>query len=98
MAEPSIQVRTRQDGSRVRLEVSDNGAAYDPAVAQQLFRPFAPDKESGIDRGLALSICKSIVESHGGQIEAGAEGVGGTRFTVTDGRPERSSATRCATS
>jgi C4-dicarboxylate-specific signal transduction histidine kinase len=83
VAQPMIQVRTRQDGSRVRLEVSDNGAAYDPAVAQQLFRPFGPDKGSGVDRGLALSICKSIVESHGGQIEAGAEGGGGTRFTVT---------------
>ncbi len=83
VSQPTIEVRTRQDGPRVRLEVADNGAAFDPDVAQQLFKPFAFDRASGLDRGLGLSICKSIVESHGGQIEAGAAGPAGTRFTVT---------------
>lgn len=81
VAQPTIQVRTRQDGSSVRLEVSDNGKGFDPKVAEQLFKSFAVDRPPG--GGLGLSMCKSIVESHGGQIEAGAEGAGGTRFTVT---------------
>jgi len=81
--EPTIQVRTRQDGARVRLEVADNGAAFDAGTSQQLFKPFSLDRASLGDRGLGLSICKSIVESHGGQIEAGADGSSGTRFTVT---------------
>lgn len=83
VSQPTIQVRTRQDGTRVRLEVADNGAAFDPASSHQLFKPFAFERAAAGDRGLGLSICKSIVESHGGQIEAGADGASGTRFTVT---------------
>jgi C4-dicarboxylate-specific signal transduction histidine kinase len=83
VSQPTIQVRTRKDGSRVRLEVADNGAGFDPVVAQQIFRPFSLGRGPGEDRGFGLSICKSIVESHGGNIEAGAEGGKGTRFIVT---------------
>jgi C4-dicarboxylate-specific signal transduction histidine kinase len=83
VSQPTIQVRTRRDGSLVRLEVADNGAGFDPLVAQQMFRPLNSGKSAGEERGFGLSICKSIVESHGGNIEAGAEGSRGTRFTVT---------------
>ncbi len=81
--EPTIEVRTSHQGSTVRLEVVDNGAGLDPAVAQRLFKPFTLTNGAGSGRGLGLSMCKSIVERHGGTIEAGAEGSRGTRFTVT---------------
>src|SRR5947207_2830095 len=80
--EPTIEVRTSHQGSTVRLEVVDNGTGLDPAVAQRLFKPFTSTNGAG-GRGLGLSMCKSIVERHGGTIEAGAEGSRGTRFTVT---------------
>ena len=51
VSQPTIQVRTRKDGSRVRLEVADNGAGFDPVVAQQLFRPFSIGRGPGEDRG-----------------------------------------------
>ena len=79
--EPTIEVRTSHQGSTVRLEVVDNGTGLDPGVAQRLFKPFTSTAGGG--RGLGLSMCKSIVERHGGTIEAGAEGSRGTRFTVT---------------
>ncbi|TMA11132.1 MAG: HAMP domain-containing histidine kinase [Deltaproteobacteria bacterium] len=81
--EPLIEVRTSHEGSRVRLEVADNGTGLDPGVAQRLFKPFTSTNAGAKGRELGLSICKSIVESHGGQIEAAADGPRGTRFTVT---------------
>jgi signal transduction histidine kinase len=65
------------------LEIVDNGTGLDPSVSERLFKPFTSTKPAGRGRGLGLSICKSIVESHGGKIEAGPEGERGTRFTVT---------------
>src|SRR6266478_2435584 len=38
--EPTIHVRTWQEGASVRLEIADNGAGLDPAIAQRLFKPF----------------------------------------------------------
>src|SRR5438067_1192347 len=81
--EPTIEVRTSHQGPNVRLEVVDNGAALDPAVTQRLFKPFTSTSPPPRGRGLGLSMCKSIVESHGGTLEAGVEGSRGTRFTVT---------------
>ena len=81
--EPQIEVRTSHEGSTVRLEVADNGTGLDPGVAQRLFKPFTLTNMGTKGRGLGLSICKSIVESHGGQLEAAADGPRGTRFTVT---------------
>src|SRR5256712_2355356 len=81
--EPLIEVRTSHEGSRVRLEVADNGTGLDPGVAQRLFKPFTSSNAGAKGRELGLSICKSIVESHGGQIEPAAHGPPGTRFTVT---------------
>src|SRR5437870_3664398 len=81
--EPTIEVRTSHQGSTVRLEVVDNGTGLDPAVAQRLFKPFTLTNMGTKGRGLGLSICKSIVESHGGQLEAAADGPRGTRITVT---------------
>jgi C4-dicarboxylate-specific signal transduction histidine kinase len=81
--EPTIQVRTWHDGSSVRLEIADNGNGLDPGVAQRLFKPFTATQPSTRGRDLGLNVCKSIVESHGGQIEAAAGNPRGTRFTVT---------------
>ena len=81
--EPVIEVRTSHQGADVKLEIVDNGTGLDPSVSERLFKPFTSTKPAGRGRGLGLSICKSIVESHGGKIEAGPEGERGTRFTVT---------------
>jgi two-component system sensor kinase FixL len=64
---PKIVVETLLDKpGYVRVSVSDNGSGVDPEVAPNLFKPFASTKKRGM--GLGLSLAKSIVEGHGGEI------------------------------
>jgi len=65
----------------VRITVADTGPGIAPAVADQLFAAFVSTKSEGM--GLGLSICRTIVEAHGGRIwmEPGANG--GTEFHFT---------------
>lgn len=73
----SISAAPDRDGW-VRVSVGDTGAGIDAAVIDRLFDAFATTKESGM--GLGLSICRTIVESHGGRIWAAAVPGGGTVF------------------
>ncbi len=63
---------------RVAVEICDTGPGLAPEVSAQLFQPFVTTKASGM--GMGLSICRSIVNSHGGSIRAEALAEGGTRF------------------
>ena len=53
-------------GETVRVSIEDSGSGIGDDVASQLFQPFVTSKKSGM--GIGLSICRSIVEAHGGQI------------------------------
>jgi C4-dicarboxylate-specific signal transduction histidine kinase len=50
------------------MTVEDTGAGLDPAIADRIFDGFFTTKPNGM--GLGLSICRSIIEAHGGQIWA----------------------------
>ncbi len=52
----------------VLIAVEDTGAGFDLATAEQIFMPFYTTKSSGM--GMGLSICKTIIEAHGGQLRA----------------------------
>ncbi len=72
-------------GGNLIVQVSDNGAGIDPAVLPRLFAPFEQgDDGRGLGGlGLGLSICKAVVEMHGGAIAAHSDGSGaGATFTV----------------
>jgi PAS domain S-box-containing protein len=74
---------------RVEFAVADSGPGIDPDVADRIFEPFVTTKRSGM--GMGLSICRSIIESHGGRLEFEPNPGGGAlfRFTLPAASPER---------
>jgi PAS domain S-box-containing protein len=71
-------VRTRNIDNQVQVTVEDAGPGLDPNGMEKMFDPFYTTKASGM--GMGLSICRSIVESHGGRLWATAKGSRGTMF------------------
>ena len=71
---------TGEGGPEVILAVEDRGMGLPPGLEDRIFEPFVSTKETGL--GLGLSICKRIVEAHGGRIEATDRAGGGARFSV----------------
>lgn len=65
-------------GDDAEVFVRDNGAGIEPARIEDLFAPLSTTRSEGI--GLGLSICKSIVEAHGGKIWLAASAAGRTEF------------------
>ena len=61
-----LLIRSRTDAAESVLEVCDNGVGF--ADAKPLFDAFFTTKENGL--GMGLSICRSIIEAHGGRIWA----------------------------
>lgn len=66
--------------NKVEIIVADTGAGIPAEVLGSLFQPFVTTKKHGM--GIGLSISKSIIEAHGGEIFAEANPGGGTRFCV----------------
>ncbi|MCC8963868.1 PAS domain S-box protein [Bradyrhizobium sp. Pear76] len=82
-AERRITVRTASsDGAMLRCSVEDSGPGIEPDHLPRLFDSFFTTKPGGM--GMGLSICHSIIEAHGGRIEADNGSIhGGARFSFT---------------
>ena len=81
-----IRVGAVRDGVHVAVSVADEGRGIPAERLPELFRKFsrAQSEEQAGDTGLGLSICKGIVEAHGGRIWAESDGPGtGACFTFT---------------
>ena len=74
-----VVVRTAlEKNGNVSFTVIDRGPGISEEVQQQLFRPFFTTKGNGM--GVGLSICQSIVQTHGGEIGFRANAEGGAAF------------------
>ena len=71
----------RSDSGDILVLVGDSGPGLPPAVQDNLFKAFYTTKPSGL--GLGLSICRSIVEGHGGRLWASANAPRGAVFQFT---------------
>ncbi len=77
-----LTISSAMDGADlVHVSVSDIGPGISPEIADKLFGAFVTTKEEGM--GVGLSICKAIVENHGGRIWFTPNDGGGTTFHFT---------------
>jgi signal transduction histidine kinase len=87
MAESHPRARTLTIETRVGptdtvlLTIADSGPGFDPKVAASIFTPFVTTKSAGM--GMGLSICKSIIAQHGGQMTAVSLQPRGALLTIT---------------
>ena len=72
-----------RSGRFVRLSVRDDGAGIEPAVVPRVFEPFFTTRHTEGGTGIGLALAYSIVESHGGTIEASNTPEGGARVVIT---------------
>jgi PAS domain S-box-containing protein len=77
-----LLVRTRPaEAGGVLVAVQDTGPGLDPAKLERLFEAFYTTKPGGL--GMGLSICRSIIEAHGGRLWAEANEPRGAMFQFT---------------
>jgi len=78
-----LGLRTEVDHSAAAalVRIVDSGPRVDPEVVKKMFQPFFTTKSSGM--GMGLSICKTIVEAHGGQLTASPNDPHGMEFLIT---------------
>ena len=76
----TLSVRSERLEDWVLISVQDTGTGIDPESAKRMFDAFYTTKPHGI--GLGLSICRSIVESHGGRLTASHVSPFGSMFQV----------------
>jgi len=65
----------------IHVTVADTGPGLAPHIRDVLFETFVTTKRGGM--GIGLSICKSIVEAHGGELRVGDTDGGGANFEIT---------------
>lgn len=82
---PKIHISVKENGNECIFCVSDNGIGIDPDHQDQIFSIFKRlhTREEYPGTGIGLSICKRIVERHGGQIWVESEQGNGSDFYFT---------------
>lgn len=94
-AQRELRIKVRQQHPRwVTFSVIDHGPGVPPEVAQRLFTPFFTTRAEGM--GLGLSLCRTVIEQHGGALDFGSlpdgDGTGARtefRFTLPADTAER---------
>ena len=76
-----VRVSTAIRGELAVVAVEDSGSGFDAAAAEHMFEPFFTTKRGGT--GVGLSICRSIVEAHGGVLCASRRESAGSVFQFT---------------
>lgn len=76
--DPCLQVRARAEGNRAIVRIEDNGTGIPEETRARLFEPFVSAKPDGM--GVGLSISRTIIEAHGGQLWAEHPPEGGAVF------------------
>ncbi|MHB1206312.1 MAG: sensor histidine kinase [Rhodospirillaceae bacterium] len=81
METPTLTISTRTAADFVEFAVADEGPGLPEEIRARLFEPFITTKKDGM--GVGLSICRTIIESHGGRLWAEPNAGRGTVFRFT---------------
>jgi two-component system, LuxR family, sensor kinase FixL len=73
-----LSVGTVVDDTNVLISVADTGSGIPPEIEAKLFQPFVTTKPEGM--GIGLSVCRTIVEAHGGRLWIESNEGGGSVF------------------
>jgi len=76
-----LLISTEQDQAGALVAVRDSGPGIDPAHLDRVFDAFYTTKSNGT--GMGLSICRSIIDTHGGRLWASANVPRGAMFQFT---------------
>jgi C4-dicarboxylate-specific signal transduction histidine kinase len=88
-AEPrELLITTEQDHTGVLVTVRDSGPGIDPTHLERVFNAFYTTKSHGV--GMGLSICRSIIDEHGGRLWVEANEPRGAVFQLTLPKAETS--------
>jgi signal transduction histidine kinase len=85
----ALGITTQAQGSEVLIDISDSGHGIEPQHLKRIFEAFYTTKTHGM--GMGLSICRTIVQAHGGRLSASRDSPHGSVFHVvlaTDEQPE----------
>jgi len=82
-----VRISSAVAGSEVQVRVDDNGPGIPAEAREQVFEAFHSTKNSGL--GMGLAICRSVVQAHGGQLQALGSELGGCciRFSIPIAAP-----------
>lgn len=75
-----ITIKTEQDQNQTTVTIIDDGKGMDSSTSEKVFTPFFTTKSKG--SGLGLSICRRLIEQHGGSINVSSQLMLGTIFTI----------------
>ena len=76
-----LSISAKRAGGMIEIGIADTGPGLPETVRARLFQPFVTTKPAGL--GVGLSVCRTIIEAHGGEIRAGEAEGGGAVFSFT---------------
>ena len=77
----TLSLTTTRYGDQVLVSVADTGSGVPPEIVARLFQPFVTTKTDGM--GIGLSVCRTIIEAHGGKLWMEPNAGGGSIFHFT---------------
>ncbi|MES2004727.1 MAG: ATP-binding protein [Bacteroidota bacterium] len=80
--DPTIWVSTKKGGSKIFINVKDNGTGIPQKNLDKIFQPFFTTKPTGQGTGLGLSLSYDIVKAHGGELKVETRETEGTKFSI----------------
>tara|TARA_R100000027_G_scaffold7932_4_gene6002 strand:- start:23659 stop:26268 length:2610 start_codon:yes stop_codon:yes gene_type:complete len=80
---PRIILRGERNSRGITLRCTDNGPGIPSEIINRIFDPFFTTRDVGEGMGMGLSICRTIVENHGGSLEVSSTPGKETTFTIS---------------